>query len=93
MAEAMMQERPVAAFRQGGAAEIVVDGETGRLTAPGDAPALASAVLDLLNDPARARAMGASGRQRAEEFFNADRMTAAVSGVYDAVSGTQPDLR
>ena len=86
MAEAMMQERPVAAFRQGGAAEIVVDGETGRLVAALDVPALASAVLDLVADPSRARAMGAAGRQRAEQVFNADGMTAAMSAVYDAVS-------
>jgi len=82
----MMQERPVAAFRQGGAAEIVVDGETGRLVAALDVPALASAVLDLVADPSRARAMGAAGRQRAEQVFNADGMTAAMSAVYDAVS-------
>jgi glycosyltransferase involved in cell wall biosynthesis len=85
MAEAMMQERPVAAFRQGGAAEIVADGETGRLVPPRDVPALASAVLDLLADPARSQQMGARGRQRAERYLNADGMTAAVSGVYDAV--------
>jgi glycosyltransferase involved in cell wall biosynthesis len=87
MAEAMMQERPVAAFRQGGAAEIVADGETGRLVPPRDVPALASAVIDLVADPARSREMGVRGRQRAERLFNADNMTAAVSGVYDAVCG------
>ena len=85
MAEAMMQERPVAAFRQGGAAEIVSDGETGRLVPPRDVPALAAAVLELLEDPARSQQMGARGRQRAERYFNADGMTEAVSGVYDAV--------
>jgi len=85
MAEAMMQERPVVAFRQGGAAEIVADGDTGRLVPPRDVPALASAVIELLADQPRARLMGARGRERAELYFNADRMTAAVSGVYDAV--------
>lgn len=86
MAEAMMQERPVVAFRQGGAAEIVADGETGRLVAPRDAHALAAAVLEILEDPARRQSMGAAGRRRAETLFNADRMAAAVSGVYDAVA-------
>jgi len=86
MAEAMMQERAVAAFRLGGAAEIVVDGETGRLVAPRDTAALASAILEIIGDPLRRASMGASGRRRAEQFFNADLMTAATSRVYDAVS-------
>src|SRR5581483_8558189 len=56
MAEAMVQERPVVAFDHGGAAEIVADGETGRLVPPGDVRALAAAMIELLRDPAsRAR--------------------------------------
>ncbi len=86
MAEAMMQERPVVAFRQGGAAEIVVDGETGRLVAPGDAAALASAILEVLADPQRRQEMGAAGRTRAARYFGAAAMTAAVAAVYDAIS-------
>lgn len=85
MTEAMMQERPVAAFRHGGAAEIVIDGETGRLVTPGDAAALGDSVLDILSDPARARAMGIAGRRRALQYFDADLMTAAVAAVYDLV--------
>lgn len=86
MAEAMMQERPVVAFRQGGAAEIVIDGETGRLVAPRDASALAAAVLEVLADPARQQEMGASGRKRAERYFHAVGMTRAVTAVYDAIA-------
>jgi glycosyltransferase involved in cell wall biosynthesis len=48
--------------------------------------ALTAAVLELLANPARAQSMGAAGRKRAEQLFNADGMTAAVSAVYDAVS-------
>ena len=88
MAEAMMQERPVVAFRQGGAAEIVLDGVSGRLVTPGDARALGDAVVTVLNDPARASAMGRAGRERALRYFDADVMTASVAAVYDQV----PDL-
>jgi glycosyltransferase involved in cell wall biosynthesis len=87
MAEAMMQERPVVAFRQGGAAEIVVDGETGRLVAPLDTEALGHAVTGLLGDEAEAARLGAAGRRRALTYFDADVMTAAVMNVYDRVSG------
>lgn len=85
MAEAMMQERPVAAFRHGGAAEIVVDGETGRLVTPGEAEALGRSILDILDDPARARTMGEAGRRRALQYFDADVMTASVAAVYDLI--------
>lgn len=88
MAEAMMQERPVAAFRHGGAAEIVLDGETGRLVEPGNAAALGDAVLGILRDPAQAAAMGNAGRRRALEHFDADRMAASVASVYDRVLNT-----
>lgn len=88
MAEAMMQERPVAAFRHGGAAEIVLDGVTGRLVAPGDAPALGRAVLDLLSDGPLARTLGLAGRARALQYFDADVMTASVAGVYDLVAAS-----
>ena len=50
--------------------EIVVDGETGLLVSPGDTSALAGAILSLLQDPARRRAMGEAGRRRVEERFS-----------------------
>jgi glycosyltransferase involved in cell wall biosynthesis len=85
MAEAMMQERPIAAFRHGGAAEIVLDGETGRLVTPGDVAALGQSVVDLLSDPASASEMGHAGRRRARQYFEADVMTASVAAVYDLI--------
>ena len=85
MAEAMMQERPVAAFRHGGAAEIVLDEETGRLVSPGDTVALGDSVVDILRDSSRALDMGRAGRRRALQYFDADVMTASVAAVYDLV--------
>jgi phosphatidylinositol alpha-1,6-mannosyltransferase len=54
---------PVVAGRSGGAPESVRDGETGLVVDGGDVAAIATAVGDLLADPARAAAMGAAGRQ------------------------------
>lgn len=62
--EAMNRGKPVIACRAGGAAEIVVDGETGLLVPPGDGPALAEAISALAGDPVTRRTMGREGRRR-----------------------------
>jgi len=54
---------PVVAGRSGGAPESVVDGETGLVVDGEDVGAVATAVGDLLADPARAARMGAAGRK------------------------------
>ena len=45
-------------------------GKTGHLVAPADPSSLADAICDLLQHPARARAMGVAGRRRAVEKFS-----------------------
>jgi glycosyltransferase involved in cell wall biosynthesis len=85
MAEAMTQERPVAAFDHGGAAEIVVDGETGRLVPVGDTEALARAVVDLLRDDRARERMGDAARRRAVECYSAESVTSRVEAVYARV--------
>jgi glycosyltransferase involved in cell wall biosynthesis len=69
MIEAMAMAIPVVASRTGGIPEVV-DAETGILTPPGNAPALAEAVDCLLEDPDQMRAMGVRARQRAEAKFS-----------------------
>jgi glycogen synthase len=60
--------RPVVATVRGGPPEIVTDGVDGVLVDPQDTPALAGAVLGLLDDPERADRIGAAGRRRVEDF-------------------------
>lgn len=72
--EAMALERPVVATDVGGTAEEVVDGETGYLVAAGHAEPIRRALLELANDPERARAMGAAGRRRQRELFTGEAM-------------------
>jgi glycosyltransferase involved in cell wall biosynthesis len=66
--EAMQAGRPVIASAAGGLVDIVVDGETGLLTAPGDPTALAAALRRLLADEGLRHTMGEAGRTRSTAF-------------------------
>jgi glycosyltransferase involved in cell wall biosynthesis len=65
--EAMASGLPVAASRAGGALDLVHDGVTGVLFAPGSAADLRAAVRRIRGDPARLAAMGAASRAAAEQ--------------------------
>jgi glycosyltransferase involved in cell wall biosynthesis len=68
--EAAAAGRPVVATRVGGTPEVVLDGETGLLVPPDDPAALAAAVVTVLTDCERARALGEAGRRRALSLFS-----------------------
>jgi alpha-maltose-1-phosphate synthase len=82
--DAMARGVPCVGTRVDAIPEIVVDGETGLLVPPGDPAALAEALAALLRDPARARAMGARGRERVQRRFLwshvAERLEEALLG-------------
>jgi len=83
--EAMAFGVPVVATQQMGTPEMVVDGETGRLVRPGDAAALAAALLDALQDPDAAERRAAVARLDVERRFTwdhvVDRMTPALESL------------
>ncbi len=83
IAEAMMQSRPVVAFRRGGPAEIIEDGRTGRLVPPDDVAAMAAAVADLLLATTRREQCGQAGRTRAIASFGVAEMVRRVESAYD----------
>jgi glycosyltransferase involved in cell wall biosynthesis len=80
--EAMERARPVIAASIGGLDDLVRDGETGLLVAPGDADRLAEAMLRLAGDLELARAMGREGRARAVERFPEARCTERTESLY-----------
>ena len=87
IAEAMQLEVPVVSSALSGIPELVEDGVTGILTAPGDVDALVSALHRLLADePLRVR-MGRAGREKVVREFNVDRNVAAVRACWAAVLG------
>lgn len=80
--EAMACACPVIASIAGGAPEAVEHGKTGLLVAPGDAPAVARALDQLLTNRAMARTMGDAGRRKVEAYFDMDRYIERVLALY-----------
>jgi glycosyltransferase involved in cell wall biosynthesis len=80
--EAMLAGIPVVASAVGGIPEIVVDGDTGLLVPPHDAPALADALRRLLGDPDLRQAMAARCRQVALAQYTAATMAAHFETLY-----------
>lgn len=81
--EAMAARVPVVASAVGGVPELVVDGETGLLVAPGDVDGLAHALERLLGDAETRRAFGEAGRRRAEERFDVTGFREAHVRLYE----------
>ena len=72
--EAMAAGLPVVATRVGGVPEMVTLGRTGWLAPPGDAPALAAAISQLLGSVETRRAFGQAGRRRVQQDFSLTAM-------------------
>ena len=68
--EAMVYGIPPVVSDTGGSAELVVDGESGIIVQPGDAPAIAEAVKRLYLDEALRESMGKAARIRIDSHFN-----------------------
>lgn len=84
--EAAWMARPVVATNVGGLAEIVVDGQTGRLVKMEDPEDLARAVIDLLANPDKAARMGQAARLRAQEKFSMENYIRAYDSLYQHVA-------
>lgn len=75
---------PVVATNVGALHEVVDDGVTGLLVPPARPDAIAAAVLELLDDPARRKEMGLAGRAAAEERFGLEIAADLRACVYEA---------
>lgn len=81
-AEAMSMEVPVIASNIPPITEVVADGETGLLPELGNVEAFAEAIVTLLEDDERRRAMGRAGRERVIRHFSHRRMAEAHEEIY-----------
>jgi glycosyltransferase involved in cell wall biosynthesis len=81
--EAMAAGVPVVATRMGGVPELV---GPERCLPPGDAPALATRLRELFDDPHRRRSEGEALLRRAREGHGQERFTRALLNLYERVS-------
>ncbi len=72
----------------GGSAELVEDGVSGMVVPPGDAKAMAAALLRLYADPAAARLMGAKARERIGAHFRVEDSVAAHVRLFRELAGS-----
>lgn len=83
--EALVAGRPVAATRVGAVEEVVRDGETGLLVAPGDPEALAGAALRLHEDAELRGRLVEAGRADVRARFTAERNRAVFARAIERV--------
>ncbi|KAF0246594.1 MAG: hypothetical protein FD180_592 [Planctomycetota bacterium] len=81
--EAMSWGLPVVATAVGGSVELVREGKTGYLAAPGEPLTLADRVARVLEDQDMARAMGNAGRELAGSEYTISGMVKANEELYD----------
>jgi glycosyltransferase involved in cell wall biosynthesis len=87
--EAMASGTPVIASRIGGLPEIVVDGETGFLTPPGDVESLQDRLATVLADRRLARSLGDAARSHATDRFTWDACARRCLSAYQRTRGRQ----
>jgi glycosyltransferase involved in cell wall biosynthesis len=80
--EAMAMGKPVIATAHGGSLETVVHGETGWLVMPSDPDDMAKRINEALENPARLKKFGLSGRERVRKYFTLTSMCSKTLAFY-----------
>jgi glycosyltransferase involved in cell wall biosynthesis len=80
--DAMAMKLAVVGTQAGGIPEAVEHGETGLLVPPGDARALAGAIVRLLKDSRLRERMGESGLRRVQQHFGVSLLLSATLAAY-----------
>jgi glycosyltransferase involved in cell wall biosynthesis len=85
--EYLASSRPIVTNAVGEIERFFKDGETAFIAPPGDPDAYAAKVVELLDDPARARSVGEAGRRLAEESFDYSRQGPVLRELLDGLVG------
>jgi glycosyltransferase involved in cell wall biosynthesis len=80
--EGMAAGLPIIASDAAGMKELIHDEHNGMLVPPGDPGALAEAILELVDDPARAAVLGRAARSSVQARYSFERMVASFEHIY-----------
>jgi glycosyltransferase involved in cell wall biosynthesis len=83
--EAWLMGKPVVAMRNGPVSSLITHGQDGWLVGDGQIEELGEAFARLLDEPARARALGASGRRKVLDEFTWPRIVDRAAALYETV--------
>jgi len=83
--DALAMGKPVVATHTGGIPEIISNGETGRLVPPANPDALATAIIELLENPEFAMKMAMNGEKKVRKHFSIDAMVDKNIRVYKQI--------
>jgi L-malate glycosyltransferase len=89
--EAMAAARPIVATTAGGTPELLHDGVHGILVPPADPPRLAAALIQVLGDRGRARALGVAARARVADRFSIRRLVDRTERLYERLTGSRTE--
>lgn len=89
MLEAMARGKPVIATQAGGVDSVVTEGQTGLLVPPTDSEFLAARILELLEDPVKARRIGRAAQELVSREFRVDKMVDLTTQLYRSVVPTE----
>lgn len=90
--EYMAAGRPIVATAVGGNRELIEPDVTGLLVPPGSPEALADAINQLLEDPARAAQLGAAARARVRECYSQEARARRFEAFYARLLAPSPNL-
>ncbi len=83
--EAMACGKPIVATRNGAIPELIVDGISGTLVAPGNVPDLTEALIGYADQPDLRREHGAAARARAIKRFHIDTCAQAYLDLFESL--------
>ena len=86
--EYLAMEKAVIAPTVDPVVEVLREGETGLLIAPGDAPAMAARILELAGDADKRRRLGQAGRAYVVANHTWDRNAATILDTYQRLTAT-----
>jgi glycosyltransferase involved in cell wall biosynthesis len=80
--EAMAAEKPVVATRVGGVQDVIDHNVNGYITEVDDVKTFASHVVELINDPAKRKALGQSGQAKVRNIYSKERLVNDMRKLY-----------